>query len=163
MLLFITMIWDLTVHHPSEGNLLRSLNGDVWMDINPKNPHQNICIVLLHNGHNFWKEYILRFLKTPPFKNLKSCWPETTCEVLQWHLKSGYKFKLWDYFWSTISKWLDFHHSHTNQGPCLQNIWMYRKKRLDWWFRFHTRNKYQRFFILIFMCKYPEKKGNCTR
>ncbi len=27
--------------------------------------------VALHTGHNFWKEYILRFLKTPPFKNLK--------------------------------------------------------------------------------------------
>ncbi len=26
---------------------------------------------IVHTGHNFWKEYILRFLKTPPFKNLK--------------------------------------------------------------------------------------------
>ncbi len=28
--------------------------------------------VALHTGHNLWKEYILRFLKTPPFKNLKA-------------------------------------------------------------------------------------------
>ena len=35
---------------------LRYLNGDS---------------VALHTGHNFWKEYLLRFLKTPPFKNLK--------------------------------------------------------------------------------------------
>ncbi len=25
----------------------------------------------MHTGHNIWKEYILRLLKTPPFKNLK--------------------------------------------------------------------------------------------
>ncbi len=25
----------------------------------------------IHTGYNFWEEYILRFLKTPPFKNLK--------------------------------------------------------------------------------------------
>ncbi len=27
--------------------------------------------VALQTGYNFWEEYILRFLKTPPFKNLK--------------------------------------------------------------------------------------------
>ncbi len=27
--------------------------------------------VALDTGYNFWKEYILRFFKTPPFKNLK--------------------------------------------------------------------------------------------
>ncbi len=28
--------------------------------------------VALHAWYNFWKEYILRILRTPPFKNLKS-------------------------------------------------------------------------------------------
>ena len=47
---------------------------------------------------------------------------ETTYEVLHWHLKCGYKFKLWDYFWSTISwKMTEFltrrfveHHDHSH-------------------------------------------------
>ena len=48
--------------------------------------------VALHTGHNFWKEYILRFLKTPPFKNLKYvqtvvCFSECgTEELYGWEL-----------------------------------------------------------------------------
>ncbi len=32
----------------------------------------SLSLVALHTGYNFWKEFILRFLKTPPFKNLKT-------------------------------------------------------------------------------------------
>ena len=28
--------------------------------------------VALHTGYTFWEEYLLRFFKTPPFKNLKA-------------------------------------------------------------------------------------------
>ncbi len=33
--------------------------------------HSSLSHVVLHTGYNFWEELILRFLKTPPFKNLK--------------------------------------------------------------------------------------------
>ena len=64
---------------------LRYLNGDsvsCWgalpVEALPIDQHTSYCTiqitfshVALHTGYDFWKEYILRFLKTPPFKNLK--------------------------------------------------------------------------------------------
>ena len=66
---------------------LRYLNGDpvsCWgalpVEALPTGQHTSYCTrdncfwecVALQTGHNFWKEYIIRFLKSPPFKNLKA-------------------------------------------------------------------------------------------
>ena len=69
---------------------LRYLNGDPvswWgalpVKALPIGQHTSYCTIQItlraslshvaqHTGHNFWKEYILSFLKTPPFKNLKN-------------------------------------------------------------------------------------------
>ncbi len=65
---------------------LRYLNGDPvpwWgalpVEALPIGQHSGGSI----KGHNFWKEYILRFLKTPPFKNLKAT-TEVRKDHLQW-------------------------------------------------------------------------------
>ena len=67
------------------GGYLRYLNGNLvscWgilpVEALPTSQHTSYCTiqraslshVALHTGHNFWREYILRFLKTPPFRNL---------------------------------------------------------------------------------------------
>ncbi len=42
-----------------------------WKHNKYKMIRASLSHVALDTGYNFWKEYILRFLKTAPFKNLK--------------------------------------------------------------------------------------------